>query len=239
MSEARVLALWSAPRSRSTAFFRVMAERGDLLTLHEPFCNLVDYGETDVAGEVVRSAPELIAAMTRHASRQPVFIKDTTDYRYPDVLADSAFLAGTRHAFLLRRPHEIAASYYALRPEMTRSDIGIEQMWELYQRAFDVSGTAPLVIDSDDLVAEPERTMAAYCGAVGLPFAEAALTWKPGERPEWQRSSRWHADVSASGRIEARTNVYTDTVASNPKLAEFSAHHQPFYDQLYEARMTV
>ena len=30
-----VFALWSAPRSRSTAFFRSMLERGDLLALHE------------------------------------------------------------------------------------------------------------------------------------------------------------------------------------------------------------
>jgi hypothetical protein len=27
-----------------------MAERGDLTVLHEPFCNLQDYGETDAGG---------------------------------------------------------------------------------------------------------------------------------------------------------------------------------------------
>ena len=49
-----VFALWSAPRARSTAFFRSMAERGDMTVLHEPFCNLRDYGETD-AGDRERS----------------------------------------------------------------------------------------------------------------------------------------------------------------------------------------
>ena len=52
-----VFALWSAPRARSTAFFRSMAERGDMTVLHEPFCNLRDYGETDAGGANVRFAP--------------------------------------------------------------------------------------------------------------------------------------------------------------------------------------
>jgi hypothetical protein len=29
-------------------------------------------------------------------------------------------------------------------------------------------------------------------------FIPQALTWEPGERPEWRRSARWHVDVSAS-----------------------------------------
>ena len=39
-----VFALWSAPRARSTAFVRSMVERGDLIALHEPFCNRADFG---------------------------------------------------------------------------------------------------------------------------------------------------------------------------------------------------
>jgi hypothetical protein len=31
-----MLMLWSAPRSRSTAFYRMMIERGDFTAVHEP-----------------------------------------------------------------------------------------------------------------------------------------------------------------------------------------------------------
>ena len=37
----KILALWCHPRSVSTAFERVMRERGDLGVLHEPF--MYDY----------------------------------------------------------------------------------------------------------------------------------------------------------------------------------------------------
>lgn len=36
----RIVALWTHPRSVSTAFERVMMERGDFKILHEPFSYL-------------------------------------------------------------------------------------------------------------------------------------------------------------------------------------------------------
>jgi hypothetical protein len=35
-----MLMLWSAPRSRSTAFYRMMTERGDFTGVHEPFSHV-------------------------------------------------------------------------------------------------------------------------------------------------------------------------------------------------------
>jgi hypothetical protein len=47
-----------------------------------------------------------------------VFLKDTTDHRHEEVFADRRFLAEARRAFLIRRPEKIAASFYALAPDM-------------------------------------------------------------------------------------------------------------------------
>ena len=109
-----VLALWSAPRARSTAFFRSMAERGDMIALHEPFCSLMDFGELDVEGPTFDSAVSLLAWLRDESYDFSVFLKDTTDRRHREVLAGRRFLAEARHAFLIRHPDEIAASYFAL-----------------------------------------------------------------------------------------------------------------------------
>jgi malate dehydrogenase (oxaloacetate-decarboxylating) len=50
------------------------------------------------------------------------------------------------------------------------------QMAAVQAAVRDAGGDASVVIDSDDLVARPEATMAAYCAAVGLPFIPRALT---------------------------------------------------------------
>ena len=232
-----VFALWSAPRARSTAFFRSMAERGDLFALHEPFCNLVNFGETDIAGRTVDSAGALLAWLRDGPGDQPVFFKDTSDFRHHDVLADRRFLAEARHAFLIRRPDEIAASYYALYPDMSRAAVGLEYLHELHTAVGDAGGHPPVVVDSDDLVARPTATMAAYCEAVGLPFLPEALKWTPGERSEWRRTARWHTEVSASTGFEYGKRSYTHTVETSPHLAEMAAHHQPFYDKLHALRL--
>jgi hypothetical protein len=234
-----VLALWSAPRARSTVFFRSMVERGDLIALHEPFWNLRAFGETDIDGQTFDAPASFLAWLRDETHDVHVFLKETTDHRYGEVLADRRFLAEARHAFLIRRPEKIAASYYALWPDMRIHEVGVEALHELHAAVRNAGGHPPVVLDSDDLVARPEATMAAYCAAVELPFVPQALTWEPGERLEWRRSARWHADVSASSGFVQRERRYTHTVESSDELARFAAHHLPFYEQLYAQRLNV
>lgn len=237
-----VFALWSAPRSRSTAFFRSMLQRGDVLALHEPFCNVILFGETDgPGGRTFRSAGALLAWLRgqTEGTGAGVFFKDTTDFRHPEVLADRRFLADAHHAFLIRSPEEIAASYYALYPDMSMKAVGLESMHELYGAVRDAGGQA-VVLDSDDLAARPEATMKAYCAAAGLPFLPEALTWEPGDRPEWRRSARWHTDASASSGFQSRRERgYARTVENSEHLAGFAARHRPFYEALFAERLVV
>jgi hypothetical protein len=218
-----------------------MVERGDMTVLHEPFCNLRDYGETDAGTRTFDSPLSLLAWLRDETHSMSVFLKDTpsTSEHFRDVLADQRFLAEARHAFLIRRPEEIAASNYALWPGMNIHSIGLERLCELQAAVRDAGGNASVVIDSDDLVSRPEATIAAYCAAVGLPFNPRALTWEPGDRPEWRRSERWHVDVSTSSGFERRERVYPHTVENSRDLARFAAHHQPFYERLYAQRLDV
>jgi hypothetical protein len=217
-----------------------MLERGDMTVLHEPFCNLRDHGGTDVDGRRFDSSGSLLAWLRDETHGMNVFLKDHPPSAYlRDVLADRPFLAQARHAFLIRRPEEIAASSYALYPGMNVNAIGLETLCTVQAAVREEGGNASVVIDSEDLVTRPEATMAAYCEAVGLPFIRRALTWEPGERPEWRSSARWHLDVSVSSGFERRERVYPHTVENSDELARFAAHHRPFYEQLYAERLDV
>jgi hypothetical protein len=234
-----VFALWSPPRARSTAFLRSMAERGDLTVLHEPFYNLKKLGVAEADGRTFTSSASLLAWLRDSTPGRSVFLKDMTDHRHDAVLAGRRFLAETRHAFLIRRPEQIAASFYALSPDLSVDTIGLEIMCELQAAVLDAGGDPSVVIDSDDLAARPAATMAAYCAAVGLPFIAGALTWQPGDRPEWRRSARWYADVTASSGFEPHERTYPRTVENSAQLARLAAHHLPFYERLYAQRLDV
>lgn len=233
----RILALWSAPRCRSTAFFRMMLERGDFHAVHEPFSNLAEFGEISVHGTTVTDAPALLARLRELSGSGPVFFKDTTDERYPDVLADAGFLAEDAvHAFLIRSPEEAIASYFRLNPEVRAEQIGFQHQLEIFEAVRAATGQVPFVMDAEQLLADPAAVISAFCAAVGIEFRPAALSWQAGHRPEWGPSQRWHEEVSRTSGFGAirQPDGAAELVAGNDRLAAILAYQQPFYDLLSE-----
>ncbi|MFF5973376.1 sulfotransferase family protein [Streptomyces sp. NPDC012769] len=230
-----VLALWSAPRSRSTAFARMMAERGDRVVVHEPFSQVVDFGEVKVGDRVARGEQDVLTALRDMAAHQPVFFKDTTDFHYPALLADRAFLTGATHTFIIRHPAEAIASHHALNPDLGRDEIGFARLHEIFTAVRDASGTTPVVIDSDDLLDRPADTVRAYCSAVGIPFLPDALSWQPGMRSEWQATSRWHESTSRTAGFTRGSGRGAETVEADPVLRSYRDYHLPFYEELRAA----
>jgi hypothetical protein len=234
-----LLMLWSAPRSRSTAFFRMMAERGDFTVVHEPFSYLAEFGYAEVGGFRVTSAPDLFAALRSLARTTPVFAKETTGRRYPEVLAEPAFLATDAvHTFLIRHPRETIASYHAMNPDAPLHKIGFESQYEIFAAVRRLTGREPVVVDAGDLVRRPAATVAAYCERAGIGFRPESLTWRPAGRPEWELSKRWHADVAASTGLGAvAASERGVDVEGHPKLAGYLRHHLPYYEALYARRL--
>jgi hypothetical protein len=237
----RILALWSAPRCRSTAFFRMMLERGDFQAVHEPFSNLAEFGAVSVGGTTVTSEPAVLARLRELGSTGPVFFKDTTDEHYPSVLADTAFLTEDAvHTFLIRSPQETIASYFRLNPEVRAEQIGFGHQLEIFEAVRAATGRSPFVMDAERLLRDPVTVVAAFCAAVGIDFRPAALTWQPGHRDEWGPSQRWHAEVSSTSGFGAvrQSAGAAALIAGNDRLAAILEYQQPFYECLLEHAWT-
>ncbi|MFD1659641.1 sulfotransferase family protein [Streptomyces caeni] len=227
-----VLAMWSAPRCRSTAFARMMAERDDRAVVHEPFSRVVDFGEVEVGDRIARNEQDVLAALRAIATRKPVFFKDTTDFHYPALLADDDFLSAATHTFIIRDPAEAIASHHALNPNLGRDEIGFARLHEIFTAVQAATGTTPVVIDSDDLLDRPAETVRAYCAAVGIPFLPDALSWEPGMRSEWQSTSKWHKSTSESAGFTRSRSGGAEAVAADPVLRAYRDHHLPYYEKL-------
>jgi hypothetical protein len=210
----------------------MMSERGDYTVLHEPFSHVRDFGEAEVDGRLVTTEDELIPALRRLAAAGPVFVKDTTDFRYPGLLADRAFLAEPVHTFLIRCPAEAIASHYRMHPGLARDEIGFAWLAEIYDAVAAATGRTPVVIDAGDLVERPRETIRAYCQAVGIPFLEQALSWQPGMREDWRRTARWHEGASQTAGFVRTAPPSLAEVEANPVLAGYLAYHLPFYERL-------
>ncbi|HEY0169115.1 MAG TPA: hypothetical protein VGB75_18865 [Jatrophihabitans sp.] len=233
----RILALWSAPRCRSTAFSRMVAERGDYLVIHEPFSRLADFGQVRIGEREVRSEAGVIAALRDVASRQPVFFKDTTDFRYPQVLADRDFLAEVRHSFIIREPAEAIASHFRLNPDLRCDDVGFTRLAELFDAVAGLSDRPPAVIDANELLVAPEALVRSYCEQVGIEFRPEALRWSAGMRADWRQTSEWHAATSSTTGFQAPPAEDAVDVRADETLAGYLEHHLPAFQRLHALRL--
>lgn len=233
-----VIALWAHPRAVSTAFERMMSERGDVVVVHEPLVLITDNGEVAVPGadggaeRTVRTPGALLAHLARLGAERPVFWKDTLEYRYPYLFDHPDEIASVTHTFLVREPARTIASHHAVKPHLSCSDVGYEHQWELFEHVRGITGTVPLVLSAERLLADPPGQIRAYCAHVGLPYVPEALDWRPGERAEWQPNRRWHLDAIASAGFRLPEREYAVTVDNDDRLRSYYEHHLPFYERL-------
>jgi len=196
-----MLALWATPRTVSTAFERMMIERGDHLVLDEPWSRAYYFGPERVSDRYGLTFPEstyaaVEAGVIGAGGGTPVFVKDMAYHAAPGITDDA--LASMTHTFLIRDPLAALTSLHRRWPDFTDDEAGYGAQRALFDRVIAVAGQVPVVIDSDALVADPERVVAAWCEHVGIEHRPASLRWSPGMRPEWQLWRDWYENAAAS-----------------------------------------
>nr|MDT0661512.1 hypothetical protein [Micromonospora sp. DSM 115978] len=233
-----LVALWAVPRSRSTAFLRMLIERGDLAVVHEPFSNLAAVGHFDIDGERATSTGalfDLLLALGRRTGRR-VFFKETTDYPYDEVLRDRRLYTDVTNTFMIREPDAVVASHFAMNPAVDRDEIGFERLHGMFEAVRVVTGGTPLVLDGDEVAAAPRVASDRFCEVTGLSRRPEALSWQPGEQAAFARTRAWHLDVEASSGFTTRASRHELRPDNDPRLAALAAYHRPFYQALRAAR---
>ncbi len=240
----QIIALWTHPRSVSTALERVMMERGDLKVLHEPFSYLyyVESGKATIPQEYEdpnhpRTYDGIKDFILGHGETEPVFFKDMCAHCHERLPKDDEFLNALANTFLIRDPARAIPSFYALNPDVTLDEIGYEHLVKVFQKAEKLKGKAPIVIDATDLENDPEGIVAAYCDALGIPFIPESLTWEPDHKPEWEIWKTWHKDAAQTTGIRKNVETFEVTVDNSDHLKSYYDYHFPFYESLHIHRI--
>lgn len=236
------IAMWSGPRNISTAMMRSFGARPDTVVCDEPFLGayLKASGERQpMADEIVATMDCDFRSVLGHVSGEadrPIWYQKHMPHHMVGAVS-IADMPDHRHAFLIRTPERVAASYAAKnrleRPEV----LGYGTMRRYFEMEAERTGRPPAVVDSDDVLADPAGTLAALCAALAIPFTEDMLSWERGPHPEdgiW--GAHWYASVNAS-----------TTFAPPPKtMPELSAEHRAVaeacradYEALYRHRLVA
>jgi hypothetical protein len=231
------LAMWSGPRNLSTALMYAFANRPDCVAVDEPFyaAYLTATGLIHPMQDAVLASQPADPAAVAQSLLAPLPPGKTLFYQkhmthhmqpgWPDGWMDSV-----THAFLIRHPARVVASYLAKRENPTLADLGFTQQAAIFDRVADRLGHAPPVIDSADIRAAPEPALRALCAALAIPFDPAMLAWPAGPKPcDGAWASHWYGAVHASTGFDAAEGPLPILTGEAARLAEAA---QPIHDRL-------
>lgn len=198
--------MWSGPRNLSTAMMRSFGARADTVVTDEPF-----YGAyLKLTGDPQPMADAIIAGMdcdwdsvARTISGpvpgdRPIWYQKHMAHHMEGPLGVEA-LPTHVHAFLIRDPRRVVASYAAKRRKVRPEHLGVGRQRAYFDRVADAQGKAPPVVDCADILRDPAGMLAQLCAALGIAFDPAMLGWAPGRRDTdgiW--ASHWYNAVEAS-----------------------------------------
>ncbi len=231
--------MWSGPRTISTALMRSFGNRPDTVVVDEPLygfylasTSVQHPGRDEIIQSMRNGWREVLDELTLAplpAGKSICYAKHMTHHLLPQV--DRGALAGFRHAFLIRDPRQLLASYAKVRAEPVLADLGLEQQVEIF-RTF-----GGPVVDASDILRQPERMLRALCQALGVRFEAAMLSWPAGPRDTdgvWGKY--WYDGVWRSTGF----GPYRESAAElPPELESLAARCKPFYDEMSVHRLRL
>ena len=198
--------MWSGPRNISTAMMRSFGSRADCAVSDEPF-----YGAfLKATGEPHPMSAEIIEDMDCDwhsvlatqsgdpAGGQPVWYQKHMPHHMvgPVHIGD---MPHHRHAFLIRDPARMVASYRH-KNELTGPEaLGYARMRRYFEDEAARLGHAPPVVDSDAILRDPASTLSHLCTRLGIAWDPAMLHWRQGPLPDdgiW--GPHWYDKVNQS-----------------------------------------
>lgn len=209
MTDKRI-SLWSGPRNVSTALMYSFAQRPDTTVLDEPL-----YGHyLRISGAQHPGREEVLELMSLDGDaivkslcysdygNSVLFIKNMAHHL---VELDLKFLDDLHNVLLIRDPKEMLPSMIKQLPQPTLRDTGLKKQWELYNRLKDL-GDNPIIIDSRELLLQPESMLVKVCHLLDIAFFDEMLSWEPGPIEEdgvWAKF--WYQNVHKSAGFQPYT----------------------------------
>ncbi|MEO8447611.1 MAG: sulfotransferase family protein [bacterium] len=232
----RRICLWSSPRNISTALMYSFAQRKDTRVIDEPLyahylrvSNAHHPGRDEILSDMENDGEKVVTEIIeREYPEEVIFFKQMTHHLTG---IDESFLERVSNIFLIRNPAQIISSFAEVIPDVTMRDIGIERQFDLYNN-LKASGQHPVILDSGEILKDPEKVLHTLCSTVGIPFDYLMLHWKAGPLKEdgiWAKY--WYENVHCTTgfKIQKTSNRILPT-----QLKPLSEKCMPYYEKMFE-----
>ena len=229
--------LISGPRNISTALMYSFASREDFDVLDEPFyayylANADLQIEHPSQDEIVRTMEtdefRIVRNINEKARERNLFIKGMAHHYLNDA---PDYILNWSNVILIRHPARLIASFSKVISNPTINDIGLKKAVYLLEY-LKSNGQQAVVIDSDELMVDPEEYLKELCARLDISFSSRMLKWKQGGIPQdgiW--APHWYANVHKTTGFRRQQKTEAEVPVQLKPLLEEAL---PFYDQLQQ-----
>jgi hypothetical protein len=169
-------------------------------------------GAEEVINDQENNGEKVVREVIFGTYNTPVVLFKNMTHHLVDL--DWGFLEKMKNVILTRDPRDMLPSYAKQVKHPTMQDVGYAKHLELLNYLTGI-GQEPLVIDSKEILMNPEKKLSEICSSLDIPFDRNMLSWEAGSRPEdgiWAK--HWYHNVHKS----------TGFQPYKPKKSEFPDH---------------
>jgi hypothetical protein len=237
------IAMWSGPRNISTAMMYSFASRADTFASDEPlYAHYLDKTGVDHPGatEVIAAGETDWREVVRSLSGEipggaPIWYQKHMCHHILEGM-DLDWTASMSHCFLLRDPREMLLSLSKKTDAIDAWATGLPQQARLVEAVRQMTGQDPLIVDSGDLLYDPQRLLGVMCERFGIRFDPAMLSWTAGPKDcDGVWAEYWYDSVWRSTGFAAPRPRHGEL---SPKLEAVLSEVQPIYEALSERRLS-
>lgn len=200
----KVINLISGPRNLSTAIMYSFAQRNDTKVMDEPYygyylknasITVKHPSEEEIVATMNTNKESITNNIEKLSEKSNVFVKGMAHHY---LSKSPKHILNWYNVILIRHPRKLISSFSKVIENPSINDIGIKKAAELFL-FLQKKNKTPIVIDSDELLKNPEEYLKKLCTLLHIPFQQEMLSWNNGGIEEdgvWAK--HWYKNVHNS-----------------------------------------
>ena len=239
-----IIAMWSGPRSLSTAMMRSFENRADTDVFDEPFyAHYLEKTGIDHPGRdlVLRSQNTNwndivdICIGSIPNGKSIWYQKHMAQHNLKGCSIN--WISSVKNCVLIRDPLYVISSYGEQFPVDNEDLLGYKQQSEIVQYIEKEIGETPPIIDATDILKDPENSLKSLCHEMDIKFSHKMLKWPSGGRDSdgvW--APYWYNSVNNSTGFKP---FQEKDIKLDKKLSHIYKSCMKYYQDMYEKRIKV
>jgi hypothetical protein len=203
------IAMWSGPRNISTALMYAFNSRSDTFCIDEPLYSyylsntkITHPGRQEIIDNCEWDINKLMDKICGDIPNEKsiYYQKHMAHHILPETPIE--WILKLKNCFLIREPKDVIYSLSKKIDDIKIESTGLIEQNKLFNKINELGKNTPIVIDSRDILRNPEYMMKRLCKELEIPFETSMTSWPEGKKDcDGIWAKHWYGEVWKSTKF--------------------------------------